>query len=145
MVADMVKRVLRIGIEADYFLTDSWFTKVKALRLSWPLPSEIDDSTLEKLFYSGGCPIQTSKCPSTNWVEVHLELKKKGITKQLLWEEHVQKNQDCYYSYSRFCYHYSVWKQKQQRSMRQVHKAGNKLFVDYASQTFLSYVLQLEK
>ncbi len=143
-----IREILRLGLGAQLTLrqihsstkssvgaVQKVLFKAKALKLSWPLPPELDDSTLEKLFYSKPESTQHIKCPSTDWAEIHLELKKKGVTKQLLWEEHVQQNKDCYYSYSRFCYHYSTWKKKQQRSMRQVHKAGDKLFVDYAGQT----------
>ncbi|RLV58908.1 transposase, partial [Parashewanella curva] len=143
-----IREILRLGLGAKLTLrqihsstkssvgaVQKVLAKAKAIQLRWPLPAELDDSALEKLFYPKNESPQNIKCPSTNWAEIHLELKKKGITKQLLWEEHVQQNQDCYYSYSRFCHHYSVWKKKQQRSMRQVHKAGEKLFVDYAGQT----------
>lgn len=143
-----IREILRLGLGAKLTLrqihsstkssvgtVQKVLAKAKALKLNWPLTPEMDDSELEKLFYSNGAQVQTAKCPSTNWAEVHLELKKKGVTKQLLWEEHVQQNKDCYYSYSRFCHHHSLWKQKQKRSMRQQHKAGEKLFVDYAGQT----------
>lgn len=58
----------------------------------------------------------------------------KGVTKHLLWEEYVQTyhNRSC--SYSQYCFLYFKWVKKQKRSMRQVHKAGEKLFVDYALQ-----------
>ena len=70
-----------------------------------------------------------------NWNEVHLELKRKGITKQLLWEEYKQQYPNNSFGYSQYCDRYREWQKKQKRSMRQVHKAGDKLFVDYAGQT----------
>jgi transposase len=59
------------------------------------------------------------------------ELKKTGVTLETLWEEYREGNPDGY-SYSRFCYHYQVWRNSSQISMHIEHKAGDKLFVDFA-------------
>jgi transposase len=58
------------------------------------------------------------------------ELKRTGVNLALLWEEYRQENPDGY-SYSRFCYHYQVWRDCSEISMHLEHKAGDKLFVDY--------------
>src|SRR5690606_24172301 len=44
-------------------------------------------------------------------------------------------NQEKAYSYSQYCYHYQQWKSKLKTSMRQNHRAGERLFVDYSGQT----------
>lgn len=77
----------------------------------------------------------SSKYQEPVWPETHLELKKKGITKQLLWEEYIQHYPNRCYSYSQFCARYADWLKKQKRSMRQTHRAGEKLFIDYAGPT----------
>lgn len=59
------------------------------------------------------------------------ELKKTGVTLQLLWEEYRQKHPEGY-KYSRFCYHYQVWRKTGELVMHMDHKAGDKMFVDYA-------------
>lgn len=59
----------------------------------------------------------------------------KGVTKHLLWEEYSQAYPNRSYSYAQYCFLYGQWRKKQKRSMRQIHKAGEKLFVDYAGQT----------
>ncbi len=69
-----------------------------------------------------------------DWGHVHTELKKKGVTLQLLWEEYREETPDGYKT-SQFNYHYGNWKKKLNLSMRQTHKAGEKMFVDYAGQT----------
>jgi len=69
-----------------------------------------------------------------NWEWVHQEMKRKSVTLRLLWEELKEKNaQLC--GYSQFCRHYGTWKQTMDLPMRQDHKAGEKVFVDYAGQT----------
>jgi len=63
------------------------------------------------------------------------ELKRKGVTKHLLWEEYTQQYPNRSYSYPQYCFLYKKWLSRQKRSMRQTHKVGEKLFVDYAGQT----------
>jgi transposase len=62
------------------------------------------------------------------------ELKRKGVTLQLLWYEYRQANPDGY-QYSQFCYRYRQWAKKLDVTLRQEHRAGEKLFIDYAGQT----------
>ena len=66
---------------------------------------------------------------------VHQELKKKGVTLTLLWEEYRQAVGDRGYQYTAFCTRYRDWAGKLKRSMRQIHRAGEKLFADYAGPT----------
>ena len=62
---------------------------------------------------------------------MHLELKKNHVTKQLLWEEYKAVQPDGY-QYSAFCLHYALWASKLQLSMRQEHRVGEKLFIDFS-------------
>lgn len=62
------------------------------------------------------------------------ELKKTGVTRQLLWEEYC-KNNDNTFSYSQFCYHLQCWQDFQEVSMKQYHTPGDKMFVDYTGDT----------
>ncbi|MEO8755175.1 MAG: IS21 family transposase [Casimicrobiaceae bacterium] len=70
-----------------------------------------------------------------DFAHVHRELRRKGVTLQLLWEEYRAAAQGVPYSRSRFCERYSEFRQRLRRSMRQTHVAGEKLFVDYAGPT----------
>lgn len=70
-----------------------------------------------------------------DFVHIHRELRRKGVTLQLLWEEYRDQAQGVPYGRSRFCERYSEFRQRLRRSMRQTHIAGEKLFVDYAGPT----------
>jgi len=105
------------------------------LNISWPLPEDWDDQTLALKFYPRSDARLSAKFQEPVWAEAHLELKKKGMTKQLLWEEYARQYPNRCYSYSQFCARYAEWLKKQKRSMRQTHRAGEKLFVDYAGPT----------
>ena len=109
--------------------------QAKTLGLSWPLPAELDDQQLAGLFYPGADTGSDAVIQVPDWSVIHQELKRKGMTRQLLWEEYAAAYPNRCYSYSQFCHRYQVWRGKQRRSMRQVHKAGEKCFVDYAGQT----------
>jgi transposase len=66
---------------------------------------------------------------------IHRELSRKGVTLALLWQEHAADNPGDHYSYSWFCELYRRWASSVEISMRQDHKAGEKLFTDFAGQT----------
>ena len=102
--------------------------------LSWPLPEALDDAALEdRLFASPSAPPAEPR-PVPDWGEVHQELKRKGVTLLLLWQEYKQRHPNGY-RYSQFCVRYRQWAGTLDVRMRQDHKAGEKLFVDYAGQT----------
>ena len=105
------------------------------LNITWPLPEDWDDQTLVLKFYPRSDAQPSAKFQEPVWTDVHMELKKKGLIKQLLWEEYTQQYPNRCYSYSQFCARYADWRKKQKRSMRQVHRAGEKLFIDYAGPT----------
>jgi len=101
--------------------------------LSWPLPETLTDQELERRLFPAIVTIP-SELLVPDWSDVHTELKRKGVTLTLLWEEY-QASAPQTYRYSQFCELYRRWAGKQKLSMRQIHKAGEKLFVDYAGQT----------
>lgn len=109
--------------------------RAEQLQLSWPLLDDPDDQTLALKFYPQPDAKPSRRRQEPDWYELHQELKKKGVTKQLLWEEYAQQFPNRCYSYSQFCARFEAWLSKQQRSMRQIHHAGEKLFLDYAGPT----------
>jgi transposase len=102
--------------------------------LNWFLAADLDETTLEHRLYPSSPSIaqQQRQMPSMDYL--YQELKRKGVTLQLLWHEYKQTHPDGY-QYSRFCYHYQQWVQKLDLCLRQEYRAGEKLFVDYAGQT----------
>lgn len=101
---------------------------------AWPLPDDVDEVTLERRLYP-----KASDTPSRyldpDWFEVHQELKRKGVTLQRLWSEHVERVAERAHRYSQFAERYRQWKAAQKRSMRQHHVAGDKIFIDHAGPT----------
>lgn len=126
-----IQRSLRISLGA----VQKVLSKAKELELTWDTIEQLDDRQLADLFYPASDNQPSSKFQQPDWGDVHRELSRKGVTKHLLWEEYTQSYPNRCYSYSQYCALYLEWVKKQKRSMRQVHKAGEKLFVDYAGQT----------
>jgi transposase len=105
--------------------------------LTWPLPEDLSDDALEQRLY----PLPTindEQRPLPNWAVIQRELKRPGVTRQLLWQEYREQHPNGY-GYSRFCDLQRAWEKRLSPTMRQTHIAGEKMFVDYAG-TKLSVV-----
>lgn len=98
----------------------------------WVGVQGLDEATLEQRLYGRVLgPGAERPVPECSWI--HTELRRAGVTLQLLHLEYLERH-PAGYRYSQFCAHYRRWVARQRRSMRQVHRAGEKLFVDYAGQ-----------
>lgn len=106
-----------------------------AAGLDWPTVQTLSDTALERRV------VQGRQDRPTHYVmpdcgRAHRELRRKGMTLMLLWEEYVTTHVgQPTYRYSQFCERYRRYALRLKRSMRQIHRAGEKLFVDYAGPT----------
>jgi len=104
--------------------------RARGAGLTWPLPEELSDEALEQCLYPPST-IKDEQRPLPNWAEIHRELKRPGVTLQLLWQEYREQHAGGY-AYSRFCDLHRAWEKRVSPTMRQTHIAGERLFVDYA-------------
>lgn len=102
--------------------------------ISWPLPPDLDDDDLERHLFPPPPSIPSSDRPLPNWADIHEELRRKGVTLMLLWQEYKALNPTGY-QYTRFCNLYREWSGRLDLPMRFAHKAGEKMFVDYCGLT----------
>lgn len=128
---EAIARALKIskGVVAKYLRLAT------AVGLTWPIPEDLDDAGLEKLLYQQVFSAREPTFAEPDYALVHQELKKKGVTLTLLWEEYRQAVGERGYQYTAFCTRFRDWAGKLKRSMRQIHRAGEKLFADYAGPT----------
>lgn len=106
--------------------------RASAAGIAWPLAEDTDDDTLEKLLY----PVKekdTSR-PLPDMAYLHRELSKKGVTMALLWEEYAQEHPRDHYSYPQLARLYRAWRGGLDVSMRQVHRAGERMYSDFAGE-----------
>ena len=108
--------------------------RLTAAGLSWPLPEGLSDTDLERRLFPPLLMMPADTRPVPDWPGIHEELRKPGVTLMLLWEEYRAAHPQGF-AYSWFCEHYRTWAGRLDRVMRQTHRAGEKLFVDYAGQT----------
>lgn len=117
---------LRIGLGS---VTET-LKRVTAAGLDWKGVSELDDVALEERIYGKRTAASTSR-PMPDPIEIHVERKRPGVTLELLHQEYLARHPDGL-RYTQFCDVYRTWLRKQRLVMRQEHRAGEKLFVDYS-------------
>jgi transposase len=107
-----------------------YIRRAEATGIGWPLPEGLNDTALEAKMFPVQ-PMQPAEKTMPSMQEMRKELGSKGVTLQLLWIEYKQNNPDGY-QYSQFCELYRRWGNTLDLSLRQEHKAGEKMFVDFA-------------
>jgi len=110
-VSDVIGRARRAGIT------------------SWQEVEALGEEELEARMYPSPSTIAPRPLPSP--AAIHIELRRKGVTLRLLHEEYFVANPNGY-GYTRFVELYNEWAERLRITMRQVHKAGEKCFVDYS-------------
>ena len=108
--------------------------RAEEARLEWPVPEGIDDTRLEELLFGEQTPFSRATRPLPDMEYIHRELRRKGVTLYLLWEEYFSEHPEGY-RYTQFCEYYRRWRKRLHPTMRLPHKAGEKMFVDWAGQT----------
>jgi transposase len=107
--------------------------KAKAAQLTWPLANDLSDDALERLLYPPASPPSQQR-PTPQWSQVHREMRRKGVTLMLLWQEYRESHPDGY-GYTQFCVHYRTFEKRLHPTMRFNHRFGERMFVDYAGMT----------
>lgn len=110
-----------------------YLSRAREASLTWPLPEDLDEDALERLLFAPQ-PRPNPKRPVPDYEQIRKELTRKGVTLQLLWEEYREEHADGY-SRTQFYEQFRNWRGAIDPVMRVQHKAGDKLFVDYAGHT----------
>ena len=131
--AQMSIRAIARSLKASPATVGEYLRRAEVQGLTWPLPESLDDAELERRLFPAPLPSGTQR-PLPHWSEVHRELRRKDVTLALLWQEYKAAHPEGL-QYSWFCDQYRAWSAKLDVVMRQDHRAGEKVFVDYAGQT----------
>ena len=132
-----IARSCRMGLSTVH----EYLERAEAAGVGWPLPEDWSEEELEaKLF--GQQPVSpraVKQRPQPDWKTIHEQLQQhRHLTLQLVWEEYRQGNPEGY-RYSWFCERYQHWRRHLDVVLRQEHRAGEKMFVDWAGATIPVY------
>ena len=143
---DKIKEVIRYGVTTELSeraigralkvsrtVVTKYLECFRGSGLTWEQAQELPDSELLAVL-EGSRPARTSaryERLAERFPMMVKELRRKGVTLQLLWEEYLRAHPDGYQN-SQFCYHFHRWRKSAEVRMHIDHKAGEKLFVDYA-------------
>ena len=128
------ERQIAVSVGVSRSTVAEYLRRAGVVGITWPVPEEMDDAELERRLFTPPSFEATPARAQPDWNHVHKELKRRGVTLQLLWEEYRADHVDGY-GYSRFCDLYRDWRKTVSATMRQTHAAGEKLFVDWAGDT----------
>jgi transposase len=133
------RQIARI-VGASQSTVHEYLARMKTAGLQWPLGEDWDEARLERtLFPPGQAPSKIPARPQPDFNRIREEKQQhRELTVELLWEEYREQHPDGY-CYSRFCKLYRRWKKKQDVVMRQEHRPGEKLFLDWAGATIPIY------
>ncbi len=121
-------RQIGLSLDLPFTTVGDQVRRANAAGLSWPLADDLDDRALEELLFPPPAPSSVAR-PLPDWPVIHTELRKKGVTLELLWIEYRTEHPDGY-GYSQFAKLYKKFRGRVDVVMRQSHRAGEKLFVD---------------
>lgn len=133
--AGLSQRQIASSQNIGYGTVANYLKRARQAGLSWPLPQGMGERELGAALFPSSSSLRRNDFAAPDFPTLQHELKTKGMTLLLLWQEYREAHPDNGYSYSQFCHRYNHWLGAQKRSMRQVHIAGEKCFVDYAGST----------
>ena len=124
-------RAIARSVQASPSTVGDYIRRANTAGLSWPLPEALDEPALEAQLFPVA-PVEPGvERTIPDWARVHTERRRKGVTLALLWQEYKTEHPEGL-QYSQFCERYRRWRGRLDVVMRQSHRAGEKLFVDYA-------------
>jgi len=128
------KREIAASLSIGVTTAGEIIRRVRRAGLSWPLPENLSDEAIERLVYPPTPVTAKDRRPQPDWAAVHRDLRRPGVTLQLTWEEYREAYPDGY-GYSRYCDLHRSWEKRLSPTMRQLHVAGERTFVDYGGTT----------
>lgn len=144
-----IKDVLRLKLDAQLSheriaaalniskgVVSKYVSLAAAAELDWPTISGLDEAALQRRLLNPADRPKPNHFALPDYGRIHQELRRKGMTLMLLWEEHVAQHAPApTHCYSQFCENYRRYARTLKRSLRQIHRAGEKLFIDFAGPT----------
>jgi transposase len=130
------QRAIGVSLRLSTGAVNAYLNRARMAGLTWPLPDTLEATQLEALLYPPSPDGTTGQRPAPDWAVVHRELRRRNMTLALLWEEYrTGPGGKDGFGYSWFCDLYRAWAGRLKPTLRQVHPAGERVFVDFAGHT----------
>ena len=130
--AGLSQKAIAIGANVAQRTVSDYVSRARRVGLGWPLAAELDDdAALNRLLFPTASVAAPPERPEPDWARVHRELRHKHVTRMLVWEEYRAEVPDGL-AYCQFCNRYRTWASTLPVTMRQEHRAGERLFVDFS-------------
>jgi transposase len=130
------QRQIAVSCDCSRNTVSNVLQRANQLGISWPLEQDLSDGELRVRLFAGAAQPSSRKYPDYEYI--HREMAKSGVTLSLLWQEYCDQcrtNQEIPLQYSQFCFHYQMFTQKTNATMRIHRKPGERTEVDWAGQT----------
>ena len=135
--AGLSGRAVAVSLAIAHSTVREYRRRAETAGVSWAVSQTLTEREIESLLFPAAPRPSNEPRPLPDWRVIHDELKRKrktGVTLQLLWHEYKEANPGGL-QYSQFCERYRDWRSRLDLVLRQEHKAGDKVFVDFAGQT----------
>jgi len=133
LTTNMSNREIGRTLKASHNTVGRYRLILKDLNLDWENIKDDSDKKISELVVTERERLDLKQMP--DWEHVHNQMKLPNVTLRLLWEEYRLMCPGNSYSYSQFTHYYRKYIKKIDLSMRQNHKAGERIFVDFAGTT----------
>ncbi len=128
--AKLSARKISRALNISHTVVNGYIQRLEASNIPYGDLEEMSDSEILSMLYERKA--RPSKYPVPNWNEVHLQLRNKIVTLELLHEEYCNQYPEGHYGYTWFCNQYRAYTKKLSPSMHQIHKAGEKVFIHFS-------------
>ena len=130
--AGLSQKAIAVSAHVAQSTVSDYVGRARRAGLGWALPAAVDDDeAVERLLFPTAPAVAPAERPEPDWGWVHRELRRKHVTRMLLWEEY-RAAAPAGLAYSQFCNRYRDWAKTLPVTMRQEHRAGERLFVDFS-------------
>ncbi len=131
----LAHRKIAQSLNIGYGTVVDYLNRAEQAGLTWPIDNDVDERDLARLLFPSQPADGQRRFAEPDFPTIAQELKRKGVTRLLLWLEYREQYPNDGYCYAQFCHRYKQWCARRKLSMRQTHRAGEKLFVDYCGPT----------
>jgi transposase len=127
-------RQVAASLKIAHSTVGGYLKRAERAGLDWEQAQELEEAELKARLFPPK-PSGARRRPEPDWQQIANELKHKGVTRMLLWQEYLAEHPGGF-GYSQFCERFRRWAGTQEAPiLRKPKKVGEEVEVDYAGLT----------